>query len=43
MMQQMGQVETVDMLIPQDKVGLVIGEKTLLLRLFHSQFNASEP
>ena len=29
MMQQMGQVETVDMLIPQDKVGLVIGEKTL--------------
>jgi len=25
MMQQMGQVETVDMLIPQDKVGLVIG------------------
>ena len=29
MMQQMGQVETVDMLIPQDKVGLVIGKTRL--------------
>ena len=29
-MDQMGAVETVDMLIPQNKVGLVIGELLLL-------------